>query len=281
MDIRLVAQSGRQRGQAVQVKAAKFFIGKHENCQLRPAVPDLGGIHALVEQREGRVFVRDFGAEIGTTINDRVLRAKELQVFDGDLLQIGPMVLSFVIQARPGDALAPALAEAPVGWPIDVSSETETTPAGAQPARRAASPSTASPATARAAVASPELQAGERVVWRSSLSYEMVGDLMHIVLIGPNLTEEDTIAPLRADLREILEQPWPRREVIDMEKITYVSSRAVGVILAHYQGLLREGGTVRLCNVSPRILPVLEQMRVQMLVDLYSSVEEAMQTEWD
>jgi anti-anti-sigma factor len=60
-----------------------------------------------------------------------------------------------------------------------------------------------------------------------------------------------------------------------------VSSRAVGVLLAHYQGLLREGGTMRLCRVNPQVLPVLEQMRVHMLIDMYPTIQEAVQTEWE
>jgi predicted component of type VI protein secretion system len=119
MDVRLVAQTGCSRSQAVQVKAAKFFIGTHANCQLRPSIPNLGGVHSLVEVRDGRVFVRDFGAEGGTTINERVLRTKETEVFDGDLLQIGPMVLSFAISSKTSGVPLPALASAPEGWPFE------------------------------------------------------------------------------------------------------------------------------------------------------------------
>jgi anti-anti-sigma factor len=279
MDVRLIAQSGRSPGQALQVKAAKFFIGSHPNCLLRPNIPEIGGIHALVEQREGRVFVRDFGVEGGTTINDRVLRTKEIEVFDGDLIQIGPMVLSLVIAPKAIESPRSALAEAPPGWPFEELAETAQPKPAEQPPTPAAPPPP--PVTAKGPGSLRAMPTGERAVWRSSLSYEMTGDLMVITLLTPVLTEEDTIAPMRQELREILDQPWPRREVIDMEKITFVSSRAVGVILAHYQGILREGGTMRLAKVSPRVKPVLEQMRVHMLIDIFPSLEEAVQTAWD
>jgi anti-anti-sigma factor len=279
MEVRLVAQTGRSRGQAVQVKAAKFFIGSHENCALRPNIPDLGGIHALIELRDNRVFVRDFGAEGGTTVNDRVLRTKELEAFDGDLIQIGPMVLSVVIVPKGSEAKTRALAEVPPGWPFEEGAEATQPKQAPEPA--AEPPKPAEPPAAGVAPQRKAVRTGERVTRRSSLTYEMVGHLMVVTLLTPNLTDEDTIAPLRQDLREILDQPWPRREVIDMDQVTYVSSRAIGVILAHYQGILREGGTLRLCRVNPGVLPVLEQMRVHMLIDVYPSLDEAMNEDWE
>ena len=66
--------------------------------------------------------------------------------------------------------------------------------------------------------------------------------------------------------------------VIDLGNTRYLSSRAVGVILAHYQGLERKGATMRVCGVSREIKPVLDQMRLSMLIDIYPTVEEAVQT---
>ena len=41
MEIKIIATTGRAQGQAVEIRAAKFFIGRHENCQLRPDIPGL------------------------------------------------------------------------------------------------------------------------------------------------------------------------------------------------------------------------------------------------
>ena len=51
-----------------------------------PISPTWRGIHALIEQRDGHAYLRDFGAEGGTGLNDRVSAlASEAEVFDGDL----------------------------------------------------------------------------------------------------------------------------------------------------------------------------------------------------
>jgi len=87
---------------------------------------------------------------------------------------------------------------------------------------------------------------------------------------------------VRYELRSILdEEDTPSRMVIDLGNTRYLSSRAVGVILAHYQGLERKGATMRVCGVSREIKPVLDQMRLSMLIDIYPTLEEAVQTPWD
>ena len=117
MDIKIVATTGKAQGTAVEVHAAKFFIGRHSNCQIRPDIRGLAGIHALIEQRDNHVFLRDFGAEGGTGINDRVLHAREAEVFDSDLIQIGPMVLILSIKPK-GEDQSDTLHDAPDGWPF-------------------------------------------------------------------------------------------------------------------------------------------------------------------
>jgi len=116
MEIKLIATTGRAQGQAVEIRTAKFFIGRHDNCQLRPDIPGLSGIHALIEQREMRLYLRDFGGEGGTGINDRVLHARETEVSNGDLIQIGPMVLTLSVKAKGEDPRG--MIHAPEGWPF-------------------------------------------------------------------------------------------------------------------------------------------------------------------
>jgi anti-anti-sigma factor len=257
MDVKLVAECGRSRGQAVDVKAAKFFIGNHANCQLRPEIPELAGIHALVEQREGRVLLRDMGTEGGTLLNDRLLRSKEMDVAHGDRIKIGPLELSVAIAPRLD---MPSLPAVPPGWPFAEAPVAAPAPAAAAPK--------ATPAEG------PQIK-GE------ALRYETVGDVLVVTLLNPDLTDESTVGPMRYEFRALLEHGLPNRVVVDLGNVTYLSSRAVGVILAHYQGLDRQGGSLRVCRVHPRVLPVLEQMRLQMLIDIYPTVEEAVETSWE
>jgi anti-anti-sigma factor len=305
MEIKITATTGRAEGQSVEIKTAKFFIGRHENCQLRPDIPGLSGIHALIEQREMRLYLRDFGGEGGTGINDRVLHARETEVSNGDLIQIGPMVLTLSI--KPKGEEPRGMVHAPDGWPFLEGIAYEPGPAPTQEVeavstkpRHEPHPIPRVPASvASASVASPTFHAppttapvaplptlsrpiGTKRSHHRALSCRMIDDVLVATVVSPDLKEEETVSPVRYELRSILdEEDTPSRMVIDLGNTRYLSSRAVGVILAHYQGLERKGATMRVCGVSREIKPVLDQMRLSMLIDVYPTVEEAVQTPWE
>lgn len=321
MEFKLIATTGRARGQAVEIRASKFFIGSHANCQLRPDIPDLAGIHALIEERENRLYLRDFGAEGGTGLNDRVLHAREMEVFDGDLIQVGPMVLTLSIKMK-GEGGRAALFHAPDGWPF-LEGQEESAPAAMPPAASRPQPSpTPAPAGAQGAFrfdsflsVHPSIRPDQGVAatlapapaastvthepaatpapahfqpiltkppGRRAIDCQTIDDVMVVSLLSPDLNEEETVSPVRYELRSLLEEEKVAgRMVIDMGNTRYLSSRAVGVLLAHYQGLERVGSTMRVCRVSKEIKPVLDQMRLSMLIDIYPTVEEAVQDPWD
>ena len=326
MEIKILATTGKAMGQAVEIRTSKFFIGRHENCQLRPDIEELAGIHALIEQRESRLYLRDFGAEGGTGINDRVLHARETEIFDGDLIQVGPMVLTLSVKSKSEDRLH-GLAHAPDGWPflegiaapdvrtppsVEVAASTHhptahshhpTVSTGSIPSKFesfltihpsslpepsvvVSPPPVAStvPSAARPPSASPAFHhpIATKPHGRRAISCNMVEDVMVVTLLSPDLNEEETVSPVRYELRTLLDEDMvASKMVIDMGNTRYLSSRAVGVLLAHYQGLERKGSTMRVCGVSKEIKPVLDQMRLSMLIDIYPSVDEAVHTEWD
>ncbi len=318
MEIKLIASTGRAKGQAVEIRAAKFFIGRHDNCQIRPDLDELAGIHALIEQRADGVHLRDFGALGGTGINDRVIFLRETEVFDGDLIQIGPMVLTLSMKGK-GEDHHETLREVPEGWPYlegVVMSSTTTAPADHPSVERALPvaqtsdevaatpkmPSRLSDFLARetaAAVTSAVLEvpapavdppaprpSGRPIVARSrvlrAIQCEKIDGVTVVTLLNPDLKEEETVSPVRYELRILLdEDEIPRKTVIDLGQTEFLSSRAVGVLLAHYQALDRQGAAMRVCRVSPKIQPVIDQMRLSRLVEIFATLEEAIETPWD
>ncbi len=313
MEIKIQATTGRAQGEAVQVRATKFFIGRHDNCQLKPDIPELAGIHALIEQRDGGLHLRDFGAEGGTGINDRVLHARETEVFSGDLIQIGPMVLT--LWTGPKGEGPRAHHSVPDGWPFFAGTagaepprprrveEPTTTPVATperrpepEPARPVAQPK---PAAATATVEPPAspvirtppaatprpaplpLPPSSRPSLYRSIACETIGGVLVVKILAPELNEEASVSPVRYELRNLLDGEAPNRMVIDLGNTRYLSSRAVGVILAHYQALERQGGVLRVCGVSREIKPVLDQMRLSMLIDVYPTVAEAVEDSWE
>jgi len=90
MDLKLKVIVGGNAGQEVRVPGPKFFIGRAEDCHLRPRSDLISRHHCVLILEERMAVVRDFGSKNGTYVNgERVGAERELR--DGDVLKVGPL----------------------------------------------------------------------------------------------------------------------------------------------------------------------------------------------
>lgn len=102
MEVQLKVLVGNNVGQVLKVPGPKFFIGRAEDCHLRPG-SDLVSRHHCVLMVEGTtVSIRDFGSKNGTLVNgDRIIGETTLN--NGDHLKVGPLEFEFqVIESLAG-----------------------------------------------------------------------------------------------------------------------------------------------------------------------------------
>jgi pSer/pThr/pTyr-binding forkhead associated (FHA) protein len=102
MEVQLKVLVGNNVGQVLKVPGPKFFIGRAEDCHLRPG-SDLVSRHHCVLMIDGTVVVvRDFGSKNGTLINgERIIGEAVLN--NGDHLKVGPLEFEFqVIESLAG-----------------------------------------------------------------------------------------------------------------------------------------------------------------------------------
>lgn len=110
MEFRLKILGGNKAGQEVVVKPGKFFIGRAEDCHLRPHSDLISRHHCVFTHAEDYTSVRDFGSKNGTYVNgERVESERELRA--GDRLKIGPLDFEVVLEARVGGAKKPAVSD--------------------------------------------------------------------------------------------------------------------------------------------------------------------------
>jgi pSer/pThr/pTyr-binding forkhead associated (FHA) protein len=95
MQVKLIVAHGKHAGQEVTVPGPKFFVGRAEDCDLRPQSDLISRHHCALLVEEGFVAVRDFGSKNGTYVNDQRVRT-ETELKSGDRLKIGP--LEFEVQ---------------------------------------------------------------------------------------------------------------------------------------------------------------------------------------
>jgi len=96
MQIKLKVLEGSQVGAEVPVPGPKFFVGRGEDCQLRPRSDMVSRHHCVLLIEQGYVAIRDFGSKNGTYVNgERVIGEQTLKA--GDTLVIGPLKFEVLV----------------------------------------------------------------------------------------------------------------------------------------------------------------------------------------
>jgi pSer/pThr/pTyr-binding forkhead associated (FHA) protein len=97
MDVRLKVLVGKNSGQELTIPGPRFFIGRAEDCQLRPRSDLISRHHCVLLIEDAFVAVRDFGSKNGTIVNgQRIVGERELK--SGDHLTVGPLEFEVVVQ---------------------------------------------------------------------------------------------------------------------------------------------------------------------------------------
>lgn len=106
MDLKLVVVTGKKAGEEVPVAGPKFFIGRAEDCQLRPRSDLVSRHHCAITVEEGFVGVRDFGSKNGTFVNGEQVRGEQ-ELKNGDRLKVGELELEVQLNVAIGGKKKP------------------------------------------------------------------------------------------------------------------------------------------------------------------------------
>jgi pSer/pThr/pTyr-binding forkhead associated (FHA) protein len=108
MEVQIKVLVGGNKGQMVKVPGPKFFVGRAEDCHLRPGSDLVSRHHCVLMIEENLVIVRDFGSKNGTYVNGERLSG-ETELKHGDRLKIGPLEFEMCIQHSLAGAMRPAV----------------------------------------------------------------------------------------------------------------------------------------------------------------------------
>ncbi len=256
--VRLIVASGRACGRIVIVPATGLLIGRAPTCKLRARSETVSREHARIEFRDDRVIVRDLGSTNGTLLDGQTLRAQEAELTDGAQLQVGPMIFHVEIGKRSAAPIDQIIAD----WCLDDEPEPF-------------APSIDDTSTDLSTFPTLEDEDGTTL-----LRYEVIEDVLVITPLIWQLDDPERIEGIRKALLTLFDQPLPRRVVVNLDCVSSLTGRAVGILLAHHMRLARCGGSLRLCQAQARVGAVLEQIRLPMLVSAYASVDDAVLTAW-
>lgn len=245
--VRLVAESGRACGQVVLVTEFPFRIGRSEVCHLRCDSQTISRIHAVIKMQGDRVLLRDLATTNGTGLNDQVLKGTEAVIVDGDRVEIGP--LRFRVDV--GDPLV-QVEHLIDDWLLSDDPASSTSPTISD-------------------------DKDDPMINGQPLKTEVIQGVLVISPTIGELADEATIEALRAALDRLADH---KRVVVNLDLVVTLSSRAIGLLVAHALRLERAGGALRISQAPARIRMILEQVRLTMLVTLYPTVDDAVLATW-
>jgi predicted component of type VI protein secretion system len=97
MEVFLKVLVGKNAGHEIPVTAAKFFIGRAEDCQLRPRSDLISRHHCALLVEGDAVTLQDFGSKNGSYVNGERVAGEEV-LADGDQLRVGPLEFEVVLR---------------------------------------------------------------------------------------------------------------------------------------------------------------------------------------
>jgi pSer/pThr/pTyr-binding forkhead associated (FHA) protein len=93
----VMTPGNKMEGKVLEIKLAQFVVGRDPQCHLRPASALISKRHCALLQRDGKVFVRDFGSTNGTFVNEEQIKG-EVELHHDDQLKIGPLLFRVRIE---------------------------------------------------------------------------------------------------------------------------------------------------------------------------------------
>ena len=106
------------------------------------------------------------------------------------------------------------------------------------------------------------------------LDLRRTGNIMIIKVCGEfDLAEADNC---RRQIDEKVRAEGVKELLFDLEKVSFIDSSGLGVILGRYRKTKEKEGSVAISNVDPRILKILELSGITRLIPVYSNTSQAL-----
>jgi pSer/pThr/pTyr-binding forkhead associated (FHA) protein len=110
MQVKLKVIGGSHAGKEIKVSLAKFFIGRGEDCHLRPQSDLISRHHCAIIIENGACIMRDLKSRNGTLVNGEKI-AGDYVLKLGDVVKVGPLEFEVLIDHSLGGAKKPKVTD--------------------------------------------------------------------------------------------------------------------------------------------------------------------------
>src|SRR5215212_2542048 len=105
---------------------------------------------------------------------------------------------------------------------------------------------------------------------------QQIGDYTVIEFITPSLMDPVVLENAAQALYKIIDEEDKRKIVMDFEKVQYLSSQAIGIVLAMHKKLNSlKNSRLILCSVGPKLMELIKLTRLDRLLTIKATQKEA------
>jgi len=107
-----------------------------------------------------------------------------------------------------------------------------------------------------------------------NISERHVGDVTILDMDGKITIGEGSVA-LRTTIRRLLEE-GKKKILLNLAKVGYIDSSGIGELVSSYTAINKEGGELKLLNLTQKLQDLLTITKLLTVFDVYESEEEAL-----
>ncbi len=130
MHVRLILDSGKQKGREMDLARGIYLVGRSRICQIRPKNRYVSRKHCAIIHRKCDVMIQDLGSRTGTYINRVRIDPKSVTVLnDGDRIRVGKskfriaIINSHIVHVSAGDPKSSEASDEELAIASDASSD--------------------------------------------------------------------------------------------------------------------------------------------------------------
>jgi anti-sigma B factor antagonist len=113
-------------------------------------------------------------------------------------------------------------------------------------------------------------------VQKNRLIIEEREDISIVTFTDEKILDESDIQVLGNQLFQLVDQQDRRKLILDFSCVKYMSSAMLGRLIHLKKKLNAVHGDLRLCNISPEILPIFQITKTDKLFSMHDNVEDAL-----
>lgn len=103
---------------------------------------------------------------------------------------------------------------------------------------------------------------------------KIYNDTLIIYLAGD--IDQHKVSSIRDDVDSSIKNNNVRNIIFDFEKVDFMDSSGIGMVLSRYKSMGELGGKLILTSVSENTMRLFDMVGIKKIIDIFSSVDEAL-----